>query len=196
MLATRGMDVSMVSEGWSVEPKLDGWRCLVQVDGDVRAWTRRGRSISESVQHLARIEALAGRTALFDGELIFAAGRAEDFYRLHGALGRHHGDVTFAVFDVLSIDGRSTIALPYLERREILEGLGLSGQGWFTVPRFGVSADEVLPACERLGIEGVMAKRLNSVYRPGARSRQWLKFKTAMWKAHHAPRRHEHHGTG
>src|SRR5207302_11054320 len=133
--------VSVVSAAWAVEPKLDGWRCLVHVDGEVRAWTRRGRSISESVQHLARIEALAGRTPLFDGELIFAAGRADDFYRLHSALGRHRGDVTFAVFDVLSIDGRSIIGLPYLEGREVLAGPGSSGPGAFAGPWLALWAE-------------------------------------------------------
>jgi ATP-dependent DNA ligase len=72
--------------------------------------------------------------------------------------------------------------------------MAVSGPGWFTVPSFGGAAEDVLPACERLGIESVIAKRLDSVYVPGSRSRPWLKFKTAAWKEHHAPRRHEHHG--
>src|SRR5207302_5022025 len=100
--------------------------------------------------------ALAERTALLDGELIFAAGKPDDFYRLHTALGRgHSAQVTFAVFDVLAVDGCSMVRLPYGERREILEGLGLSGRGWYVVPSFNLGARAALTACEQLGIEGV-----------------------------------------
>jgi hypothetical protein len=48
-----------------------------------------------------------------------------------------------------------------------------------------VAAEDVLQVCDRLGVEGVIAKRLDSVYVPGSRSRHWLKFKTARWKEHH-----------
>jgi bifunctional non-homologous end joining protein LigD len=80
-------------------------------------------------------------------------------------------------------------ALPYAERRQLLEGLGLAGPAWATVGSFDEPVDDVMKACVSLGLEGMVAKRTDSPYRPGVRSDGWLKLKTADWRAVHAPRR-------
>jgi bifunctional non-homologous end joining protein LigD len=84
---------------------------------------------------------------------------------------------TYVVFDVLHLDGHSTLRLPYTERRELLEELGLNGASWRT-PAYRVGDGEALLAASRgLELEGVVAKRLDSVYEPGRRSATWLKIK-------------------
>ena len=78
--------------------------------------------------------------------------------------------VVYAIFDVLYLDGHSLMGLPYAERRERLEALNLSGPAW-RVP--GVHPGEgkrLLAATEAQGLEGVVAKRLDSRYEPGRRS--------------------------
>src|SRR3954470_20240585 len=66
---------------WTFEPKLDGWRALVYVDGAVTVRTRTGRNITEYVDNLQALAGI-GRRLVLDGELVAESGRAGDFYRL------------------------------------------------------------------------------------------------------------------
>jgi bifunctional non-homologous end joining protein LigD len=180
---------------WRYEPKLDGWRAMVRCDGAVTVRTRNGHDITSAVPELAaRPSAFDGRQVLLDGELVAGAGRPEDFYGIAGRVAsrRRVIPLTFVVFDVLFIDGEVLCNRPYVERRAVLEELRLSGGAWATVPSFDGAAAEVFHACAELGLEGLVAKRASSRYRPGQRSSDWLKLKTTAWRRHHAPRRHEH----
>jgi len=85
--------------------------------------------------------------------------------------------VTYLVFDVLYADGRSLLEETYVERRRILESLSLTGPSWQTPPHFEGDGDAVLAASKAQGLEGVLAKRLDSRYYPGKRSDCWLKVK-------------------
>jgi bifunctional non-homologous end joining protein LigD len=88
--------------------------------------------------------------------------------------------VTYFVFDLLHLDGESTRGLPYVERRELLDGLSLEGPNW-QAPRShdGPGAD-LFEAARRQGLEGVVAKRRDSPYRPGKRSGEWIKAR--VWR--------------
>jgi bifunctional non-homologous end joining protein LigD len=181
---------------WALEPKLDGWRALVYVeDGQVEVRTRRGRSITEQVPELAGLAEHIGRACVLDGELVAGAGRPWDFYRLAPRLAcradrfANARRVTFVAFDVLWLDDGLVTALPYARRRQLLEGLALAGPASATVGSFDEPVDDVMEACVSLGLEGMVAKRTDSPYRPGVRSDDWLKLKTADWRAVHAPRR-------
>ena len=82
------------------------------------------------------------------------------------------------VFDVLHLDGRSTCALPYSERRALLEELALDGPAWRTPASLRVErSNDFLARVEELGLEGVVAKRLTSNYLPGRRCTSWVKHK-------------------
>ncbi|MDQ1706527.1 MAG: bifunctional non-ous end joining protein LigD, partial [Frankiaceae bacterium] len=85
--------------------------------------------------------------------------------------------ITYLVFDVLHLDGRSLLGRPYAERRDMLESLGLSGASWQTPPHFVGGGQAVLAASKEQGLEGVIAKRLDSRYYAGRRSDCWLKLK-------------------
>src|SRR5205814_6283698 len=83
----------------------------------------------------------------------------------------------YMIFDLLYLDGRSLMRLPYEERRRMLDELELSGPHW-RVPSYHVGQGRaLLEASREQGLEGVMAKRLDSIYEPGKRSRAWLKVK-------------------
>jgi bifunctional non-homologous end joining protein LigD len=85
--------------------------------------------------------------------------------------------VSFIVFDLLRLARRDTMHLPYLERRRLLDGLRLSGLHWRT-PHYHIGGGERLfVATQARGLEGLVAKRLDSRYLPGERSRAWLKLK-------------------
>jgi bifunctional non-homologous end joining protein LigD len=97
--------------------------------------------------------------------------------------------VTFAAFDVLYLDGETVTRRPYVERRALLEGLMLTGPAWCTVLSVVGDGPELMAACGQLGLEGLVAKRLDSTYRPGERSRDWVRAKCPAWRVDHAPRR-------
>jgi len=178
-----------VAAEWALEPKLDGWRALVYVDGDVRVRTRSGRDITDRVEHLQAL-AETGRRMVLDGELVADAGRAGDFCRLGPNLrASSRRDLTFVAFDLLVLDDDNLCARSYIERRQLLEKLQPSGPGWVTIPALRGAPRAMLDACAELDVEGVVAKRVDSPYRPGVRSGDWLKLKTADWKRGHAPRR-------
>jgi len=85
--------------------------------------------------------------------------------------------VTYLIFDVLHLDGRSTITAPYRKRRALLDELALSGPSWRTPPALFGGGPAVLAAAREQHLEGVVAKQIESAYQPGARSRTWLKIK-------------------
>jgi len=191
MLARHGQPAGSL-DYWAVEPKLDGWRAMVLADpslpGGVIVRTRRDKNITHSVPG---IEALAGLRVVLDGELIADAGRASDFYRLAPRLSsrRFSGEIAFMAFDVLWHDGELTVHRTYEERRQILEGLELASP-CLVVPRFaGSDAPALFIACAEQGVEGVVLKRLTSIYKPGERSSDWRKVKDPTWKDDHLKRR-------
>jgi bifunctional non-homologous end joining protein LigD len=175
---------------YGFEIKWDGVRALAYVArGKVRIESRTGRDISAQ---FPEVEDLAGRLgrrqAVLDGELVaFDEAGRPSFQRLQGrihlaseALVRERMGaipVVLILFDVLHLSGRNTRELPYEERRELLEGLGLEGRRLQTPGWHPGEGGKLLAASREQGLEGVVAKRLGSRYLPGRRGDAWLKIK-------------------
>jgi bifunctional non-homologous end joining protein LigD len=199
MLVSTG-PVPSPSRRWRYEPKLDGWRVLAFIDhGFLDVRTRSGRSIGDALPELVRLPAAVGDRAVLDAELVAGQGHPDDFYRLAprlsatrpGAVRRWAARVplTLAIFDILRLGDADVAGESYESRREILSTLHLSDASWCTVPTYD-DGERLLASCERLGLEGVVAKRIDAPYRPGERSRSWVKIKTNSWLQDHGPRRH------
>jgi hypothetical protein len=95
-------------------------------------------------------------------------------------LGCRDAAIALAVFDVLSLEGTSTMREPYWRRREIVDSFKLAGPCWSTVPAFDDGAALWQVVCAQQ-MEGVVAKPRTGTYRPGERG--WLKVKNrAYWK--------------
>jgi ATP-dependent DNA ligase len=145
--------------------------------------TRHGRECSADFPELASIAGVLGkRRVTLDGELVCLRGDGRpDFARLRRRLSgraRSPQPVVLQVFDVLHLDGRSTRALTYCERRVLLDELALDGPAWRTPTSVVVErAEDFVARVAELGLEGVVAKRLHSPYLPGRRSRAWVKHK-------------------
>ena len=166
------------------EPKVDGWRIQVLLDGHqgrLRVLTRSGRRIEGSVPEMALLlEAVGERRMVLDGELVAGDGSPKSFYRLGPRLAAtraatveraHQRDpVTLVIFDVLWLDNGPLLDWPYRERRDCLESLDLSGAHWTTIPSYG---EALLAACEVVGVEGEIAKAVEAPYRSG-RSAAWV----------------------
>jgi bifunctional non-homologous end joining protein LigD len=91
--------------------------------------------------------------------------------------------VTYLVFDLLEVDGESLLGVPYAQRRERLETLGVAGERWLPTPWFHGGGAAVLAASRDNGLEGIVAKRLDAPYRPGLRGPDWRKVKNVRTQA-------------
>ena len=191
MLATAGeLPPAQDEQRWAFEMKWDGVRAMVYSGGGaVRVMTRNDREVAGSYPELARVgDLLGGLPAVVDGEIVaLDAGGRPDFgllqQRMH-VVGANQVralaervPVAYLAFDVVYLDGRDTLALPYDERRELLDSLGLDGPGIAVPPAFGGNGSAALAASHQRRLEGVVAKRRDSRYEPGRRSRAWVKAK-------------------
>jgi bifunctional non-homologous end joining protein LigD len=157
------------AHGWAAEFKWDGVRALCRVDGGrLRIRSRRGNDVTGTYPELrALAETVSTARLLLDGEIIAldAAGRVsfaalQPRFGTSGAeaerLARTH-PVSLMVFDLLYLDGHSTLDLPYADRRRLLEGLELAGPHWQTPPSFAdTPAADVLTAARAAGLVGVV----------------------------------------
>ncbi len=185
MLATLG--TLPTGGGWAYEYKWDGVRAIVYVQPDgVRVMSRNERDVTLSYPDIAAAAAeLDGRPAILDGEIVApdSAGRPS-FSRLQRRMNVHEPTpalvagfpLAYNVFDLLGLDGKLTLDQPYERRRELLVGLDLA-RGPIRVPENFVenSPDRVAAKAREGGLEGVVAKRLTSLYLPGHRSPDWIK---------------------
>ena len=176
--------------GWGVEVKWDGVRAIAYCQpGRVQLRTRNLNDVTAQYPEVKRIaRALGSHDAVLDGELVaFDENGKPSFERLQQRI--HNTDpnvvrrrmeaypVVYVVFDLLYLDGEDLTGEPYERRRELLEGLGLAGESWQTPGHAVGHAEELLAASKEQGLEGVMLKRLDSVYAPGKRTGAWLKVK-------------------
>jgi bifunctional non-homologous end joining protein LigD len=175
---------------WGFEVKWDGIRTVAFLDhGHI---TLQGRNFTDFTSRYPEVRELArelgARRLILDGEVVAFDGEGRpSFERLQSrmnlasdsAVRRRVKDtpVTYVIFDVLYLDGRSTFPLAYEQRREVLEALELQGPAWRTPAYHRGEGTALLAATRELGIEGIVAKRLDSTYLPGQRNSSWVKVK-------------------
>jgi bifunctional non-homologous end joining protein LigD len=175
--------------GWIYEVKWDGMRALAFIDGvSLRIQSANERDVTVSWPELAGLPgALPATTVLLDGELVATDGDGRPSFgrlqqRMHianpaEALRRAaEVPVSYIVFDVLHLDGNDLTALPLADRRRLLDQLLDPGPAWRSSPVHDDGA-ALLTAADERGLEGVVAKRLDSTYEPGKRTRAWRKVK-------------------
>ncbi len=167
-------------DGWAYEIKWDGYRTLVFVDGDeVRLQSTSGKDVTQRWPEFSGLAAsVNASTAILDAELVVF----DDDGRPNFGLVQQSGigtdrEAVLHVFDVLSVDGTDTIGLPYIDRRRLLDALVEPADNWL-IPahRIGDGA-ALLEATAAQQMEGVIAKRIDSLYRPGTRANDWVKVK-------------------
>jgi bifunctional non-homologous end joining protein LigD len=191
MKAAAATELPTDGRRWAYEVKWDGMRVLTELqEGRVAAWSANGADATARFPELQALgDALADHERIvLDGEVVAldpGTGRP-DFGRLQprmqaaspAAVARTAAEtpVSYVLFDILDLDGRSLLDAPYDERRALLEATVPAGPGWFVA---GTQADgrALLDAVEAQGLEGVVAKRRDSRYEPGRRSTAWVKVK-------------------
>ncbi|MBV8693283.1 MAG: non-homologous end-joining DNA ligase, partial [Actinobacteria bacterium] len=175
---------------YTFEVKWDGVRVLTYIDdGTLRMESRNLNDITPRYPEMhGLLDVLGGRQVLLDGEVVaFDDDGNPSFGVLQSRM--HVGNpievrrlmettpVVYMLFDVLWLDGTSTMSMPLRERRVLLEGLGLAGPGWQTPTSHVGDGAALQEASKARGLEGIVAKKLDSIYEPGKRTRQWIKIK-------------------
>ncbi|MER7851341.1 ATP-dependent DNA ligase [Streptomyces bacillaris] len=193
MLATPGrLPSGSMDSLFAYGMKQDGQRCIAYVSGDgsVLLRSRSGSDITTAYPDLSDLgRGLGSRPAVQDGELIApdSDGRA-DFQRLQSRMGLAGSPAKAArmarripaqlvLFDVLFLNTEPLTRTVYSERRAILEDLNLAGPTWSTPAAIIEHGQQALEMTRSAGLEGLVAKRLNSPYQPGIRSRSWIKIR-------------------
>jgi bifunctional non-homologous end joining protein LigD len=174
-------------EDWAFELKWDGVRALAFAGDELRLCARRGEDTTRRYPELEALgEALSGRQAILDGEIVaFDEDGNPSFGLLQRRMGLSDGlrisrraadtPVTYVAFDLLWLDGASLCDEPYERRRELLAELGFDGPCWQAPGHRVGDGEALLGAVRQRGLEGVVAKRLGSTYRPGRRTPDWVK---------------------
>jgi bifunctional non-homologous end joining protein LigD len=177
MLATLADSVPAGS-GWLYEVKWDGYRALASVTGGEATLTsRRGNDLSERFAAVVRALERSVRTpdCVIDGEVcaLDEQGRSSFSVMQQGS-----GPLVFYAFDVLEVDGEQVIDLPLTERRRRLTELLARRGDTIRLSEAFEDGEALYTAAKEQGLEGVVAKKAESRYQPGRRTRDWLKVKT------------------
>ncbi|GAA1812161.1 hypothetical protein GCM10009682_36880 [Luedemannella flava] len=191
MLATAGP--LPTGSGWAFEFKWDGVRALARcVDGRVTLYARSGTEITAAYPELRGLGAVVAEAgtgdALLDGEIVALGADGRPSFtalaeRMHvrdtskAAALAAALPVTYMIFDALRWDGADLTGASYARRRDLLDSLPLDGYDRWLVPPWFDDGPATWEAVGDLGLEGVVAKRLTSTYRPGLRSPDWIKVK-------------------
>jgi bifunctional non-homologous end joining protein LigD len=175
---------------WSFEVKWDGVRAIAHSQpGRIHLTTRNGNDVTSAFPELRALNrALGSHSAILDGEIVaFDAEGRPSFQalqpRIHlrgdAAVRRRAAEipVTYAIFDLLWLDGHSLMELPYSERRDRLADLRLEDEHWRVPQHHPGAGSALLRATGEQRLEGIVAKRLDSRYEPGRRSGAWVKVK-------------------
>jgi len=197
MMARPSSELPPNQKQWSFEVKWDGVRAIAYVQpGRLRLESRNLNEITSAYPEVRGLVAALGmHEAVLDGEVVAfdysdPAHPRPSFERLQrrmhvtspSAVRRLASStpVVYAIFDLLYLDGHSLMELPYRERRARLESLELSGPAWRVPAAHPGQGTALLDATAKQGLEGVVAKRLDSRYEPGRRGGAWVKVKNTL----------------
>jgi bifunctional non-homologous end joining protein LigD len=170
-----------VGPEWSYEVKWDGYRALLFKRGDrVLLRSRRNADLTDAYPSVvAAAHELNATSALLDGEVVaLGADGRPSFQALQHRSGRESFAMVYYAFDILERDGADLTRQPLTDRRRQLADVVRRSQILLSEPLPGTPR-QIERAVRQFGLEGVVAKRLDSRYEPGLRSGAWTKVKFA-----------------
>jgi bifunctional non-homologous end joining protein LigD len=181
MLAILGSVDRLTRAEWAFEGKWDGYRLLVEADhGVMRLMSRSGRDVTDSYPGLQTlVDALADHHVVLDGEVVaLDAGGVPSFSEMQNRARATR--IEFWAFDLLLFDDTSLLRATYRDRRRALAALAAAHDELIVHDLLPGDGAEALELSRKKRWEGVVAKRWDSTYQPGRRSRSWIKAKN--WK--------------
>ena len=180
MLATL-VDAPIDEPGWTYEIKWDGYRALGFINkGNVELVSRNNKSFNQKFYPIYDALKKWKINAVVDGEIIVVNEKGEaDFSDLQGWRSEADGLLIYYLFDILWLDGKDLMRLPLNERRKILASVIPANSNLIQRSEiFETTGTELFALADKMGLEGIIAKKADSIYLPGKRSKEWLKIKT------------------
>jgi bifunctional non-homologous end joining protein LigD len=179
MLATL-IDAPFDDPAWAFETKWDGFRMVARIEKHrVTLYSRSGLIVSDNYQPIAKALEKFCNDMVIDGELVALDEKGISRFQLLQNALQTTASLHYCVFDIMFLDGEDLRGLPLVERKQRLRAalpkdpLLTYSEHW--APEYG---KRLFKEAQKLGLEGIMAKRARSRYLSGARSKDWLKIKT------------------
>ncbi len=178
MLATL-VDKPFDSDEWQYEIKWDGYRTIAFCNGNKSELrSRNDKSFNEKFYPVYNAVRDWNIHAVIDGEVVVLDKNGKsNFGALQNWRSEADGEIYFYVFDVLWLNGKDLMQVPLSERREILKQLIPGNDIIRLSENFEASGIEFFETAKKMGLEGIIAKKSDSLYNPGIRSKEWLKIK-------------------
>ncbi|MDB6019984.1 MAG: polymerase LigD, ligase domain protein [Pedosphaera sp.] len=168
---------------WIYEIKFDGVRALaIKEDKSAKLISRSEKELSAKYPQLTEAVAhLPCRNAVLDGEIVAIDAQGRSSFQLlqsYNMPGHEQTPIFYYAFDLLNLEGRDLTRLPLMKRKEMLKSLLASAPESIRFSA-GIEADsaQVVREMKARGLEGLVAKRRDSLYEPGQRTGAWVKFK-------------------
>jgi bifunctional non-homologous end joining protein LigD len=179
MLATL-VDEPFDKPGWLYEVKWDGFRAIALIKkGEPELSSRNSKSFNDKFYPIYNELKTWKKEAVLDGEIVSVDEKGmADFSSLQNWRSEADGTLIYYVFDILWYDGKDTTQLPLIERKELLKNILPESPNIKFSESFETSGLEFFKLAEEMSLEGIMAKKSDSLYTQGIRSKEWLKIKT------------------
>jgi bifunctional non-homologous end joining protein LigD len=179
MLATL-IDAPFDSKDWVFENKWDGFRLVAKTERrSVTLYSRSGLIVSDNYKPIAEALEKVKKDAVIDGELVAVDEHGVSRFQLLQNALNTAANLQYCVFDIIFLDGEDLRSLPLLERKKRLKSILPKDPLLTFSEHWPEHGKWLFKEAERNGLEGIMAKRAASRYLSGARSKDWLKIKTA-----------------
>ena len=179
MLATPGDVATLGTRDWAFETKWDGFRVLVEIaDGTAVVRSRAGHIVTNRYPRMGALgRGLREHRIVLDGEAVVFD---DDNVSNLALLQANSAKAILVAFDLLYLDGTSLLRKRFSDRRQLLEALAEHTPALFVPPQLEGPGDRALEYSREHGLEGVVAKRKDSIYLPGRRGQSWIK--TRNWR--------------
>jgi len=166
--------------GWIYEVKWDGYRAIAFIkNGDVHLTSRNSKSFDDKFYPVHKELQKLEINVVLDGEIVSLNEKGKaDFGSLQTWRSEADGNLVYYVFDILWYDGRDLMKLELDKRREILQEILHQSDTIRLSENFETNGIDFFKVAKEMSLEGIMAKRKDSLYYPGTRSKDWLKIKT------------------
>ncbi|WP_432712602.1 DNA ligase D [Pedobacter sp.] len=181
MLATL-VDAPFDDPDWQYEVKWDGYRALAYVNkGNVELVSRNQKTFNEKFYPIYQALSDMKVNAVFDGEILVLDDKGRsNFSDLQNWRSEADGELVYYVFDLLYYEGKNLMDMPLRERQAVLSAVFPTDDERLRLSKvFRASGIDFFKAAERMGLEGIIAKKSNSTYSPNNRSKEWLKVKVS-----------------
>jgi bifunctional non-homologous end joining protein LigD len=183
------IDAAFDDDRFIFEPKWDGVRTLAVCADRTVLMSRNHNDVTSCYPEFEKLhDRLVCIDAIVDGEIVAMQKGRPSFERLQSRINLSNPrdieramkatPVTFVAFDVLYVDGRSLLSTPLEDRKEVLEQLVVPSENVLVTTYVPGAGKALYDAAYGQKLEGIVAKKLGSSYRPGRRGREWLKVKT------------------